>query len=245
MTKNKYTRNDLKLITHDALALFGVDVKSIELKIANDQYQMIIHCVLFPDLVKREMKISLSLEIGVLKDVSLADKVLSAFSSTLNVMLDSYDDMLSDDLILLNNNDYLDELTDKDNEKDFANTFVIHDYFEFEHEFKKRLEKLNYDINNDLFLRKAEKPSLYNDKCEKPSLADKALANDFSVFARDSWIHDHAGIVPDAEHAALNLSNYKNFVLYLIDHDGEVKLDYDTDDLIELQNSVLRGFHIK
>lgn len=245
MTKNKYTRNDLKFITHDALALFGVDAKSIELKIANDQYQMMMSCVLFPDLVKREMKIPFSLEIGVLKDGNLADTVLSAFSSTLNVMLDSYDDMLSDDLILLNNDDYLDELTDKDNEKDFANTFVIHDYFEFEHEFKKRLEKLNYDINNDLFLRKAEKPSLYDDKCEKPSLADKVLANEFSVFTRDSWICDHTSIVPDAEHAALNLSNYKNFVLYLIDHDGEVKLDYDTDDLIELQNSVLHGFHIK
>ena len=41
------------------------------------------------------------------------------------------------------------------------------------------------------------------------------------------------------------MSNYKNFILYLIDHDGEVKLDYDTDNLIELQNSVLHGFHIK
>lgn len=245
MTKNKYTRNDLKLVTHDALALFGVDVKLIELKIANGQYQMMISCVLFPDLVKSEMKIPVSLEIGALKDGNLADKVLLVFSSTLNVMLDSYGDMLSDDLILLNNDDYLDELTDEDNEKDFANTFVIHDYFEFEHEFKKRLEKLNYDINNDLFLRKAENPSLYNDECEKPSLADKVLANEFSVFTRDSWTRDHASIAPDAEHAALNLSNYKNFILYLIDHDGDVKLDYDTDNLIELQNSVLHGFHIK
>lgn len=245
MAKNKYTRNDLKRITHDALALFGVDVKLIDLKVANGQYQMMISCVLFPDLVKHEMKIPVSLEIGVLKGGNLTDKILSAFSSTLNVMLDSYDDMLSDDLILLNNDDYLSELTDKDNEKDFANTFVIHDYFEFEHEFKERLEQLNYDINNDLFLRKAEKPSLYNDKCEKPSLADKVLANEFGVFTQDSWIRDHASIVPDAEHAALNLSNYKNFILYLIDHDGEVRLDYDTDDLIELQNSVLRGFHIK
>lgn len=240
---SKRNKKELTQIIKDTLAVQGARV--LQLKIKQDKdYQVMVAIDLFANL-KRDSVDVVQMEFDLTdSDVNskqIATIITRAFLSNLRILDEQFNVAESDDLIIDACHKDLDEVF-QDSKRDYAHTFIIKSCLDDREDFLNNLHNLMFDVGHDLFLEKIDQPSLLDENMPVPDLSSKIMALEFSKFVKVQWLLDSNSIVPDAEYAALKLNNYNLFVQYL-DKDNEVK--YTDQDLMKLQDIVLRGFRIK
>lgn len=239
----KRNKKELTQIIKDTLAV--QDVRILQLKIKyDDDYQVMVVTDLFANL-KRDnidvVQMEFNLTASDVNSKQIATIITRAFLSNLRILDEQFNMAESDDLIIDACHKDLDEVF-RAPKYDYANTFIIKSCLDSREDFLSNLHDLMFNVGQDLFLEKIDQPSLLDENMPLPDLSSKIMALEFSKFVKNQWLLDSNSIVPDAEHAALKINNYNLFVQYL-DEDNEVK--YTKQDLMKLQDMVLRGFRIK
>ena len=239
----KRNKKELTQIIKDTLAV--QDVRILQLKIKyDDDYQVMVVTDLFANL-KRDnidvVQMEFNLTASDVNSKQIATIITRAFLSNLRILDEQFNMAESDDLIIDACHKDLDEVF-RAQKYDYANTFIIKSCLDSREDFLSNLHDLMFNVGQDLFLEKIDQPSLLDENMPLPDLSSKIMALEFSKFVKNQWLLDSNSIVPDAEHAALKINNYNLFVQYLYE-DNEVK--YTKQDLMKLQDMVLRGFRIK
>lgn len=158
--------------------------------------------------------------------------------------LDS-DEMLTDQQILKANHTFLDQASNSPQDKA---TYNIRAYLDFTQIRTRAQNNLLFRVNS--YLYNQHRGALPKSKT-KASLADRMLANAFANWIRDIWLEDPSTIDPSASYMALDKDNVKRFIK------SQARLqkiairpsiidwqDYLENDLIFVQNSILRGLEI-
>ena len=235
--------NDLMQIIKNTFAVQGVGILKFKFEHAQS-YTVRLIADLFADL-KRDCRDLARMELDFTDEEAdskdIATIITRALLSNLRVIDEQFSIAESDDTIIETCHEDLSKAFN-DESKEYGTTFIVKSYLDSRKQFLEDLHDLMFNVGHDLFLEKIDQPSLFDDSMPVPSSGSKIMALEFSKFVKNQWLLDSNSIVPDAEHAALKINNYNLFVQYL-DEDNEVK--YTKQDLMKLQDMVLRGFRIK
>lgn len=243
MFMTRRNENDLMQIIKNTFAVQGVGILKFKIEHAQS-YTVRLIADLFADL-KRDCRDLARMELDFTDEEAdskdIATIITRALLSNLRVIDEQFSIAESDDTIIETCHEDLSKVFN-DESKEYGTTFIVKSYLDSRKQFLEDLHDLMFNVGHDLFLEKIDQPSLFDDSMPVPSLGSKIMALEFSKFVKNQWLLDSNSIVPDAEHAALKINNYNLFVQYL-DEDNEVK--YTKQDLMKLQDMVLRGFRIK
>ena len=243
MVMTRRNENDLMQIIKNTFAVQGVGI--LKFKIEHTQsYTVRLIADLFANL-KRDCRDLARMELDFTDEEAdskdIATIITRALLSNLRVIDEQFSIAESDDTIIETCHEDLSKAFN-DESKEYGATFIVKSYLDSRKQFLDDLHDLMFNVGQDLFLEKIDQPSLLDENMPLPDLSSKIMALEFSKFVKNQWLLDSNSIVPDAEHAALKINNYNLFVQYL-DEDNEVK--YTKQDLMKLQDMVLRGFRIK
>ena len=243
MVMTRRNENDLMQIIKNTFAVQGVGI--LKFKIEHTQsYTVRLIADLFANL-KRDCRDLARMELDFTDEEAdskdIATIITRALLSNLRVIDEQFPIVESDDTIIETCHEDLSKAFN-DESKEYGATFIVKSYLDSRKQFLEDLHDLMFNVGQDLFLEKIDQPSLLDENMPLPDLSSKIMALEFSKFVKNQWLLDSNSIVPDAEHAALKINNYNLFVQYL-DEDNEVK--YIKQDLMKLQDMVLRGFRIK
>ena len=250
----------IKQDVKDIYEKFGIKVHSIDIKPVENSYEFNVNVTLFPDLdnydldeanvqfsdADSQISIVFTVKPGAIEHPKREQTQLIALVALLNdlLSLDS-DEVLTDQQILKANQTFLDKAS---NNLQDESTYNIRAYLDFTQIRTRAQNNLLFRVNSYLYNQR--RGALPKSKT-KASLADRMLANAFANWIRDTWLEDPSTIDPSASYMALSQDNIKRFIKSqarlqkiairpsIINWD-----DYLENDLIFVQNSILRGLEI-
>lgn len=250
----------IKQDVKDIYEKFGIKVHSIDIKPNGKDYEFDVNVTLFPDLDSYDLDennvefsdsdsqidIVFTVKPGAIEHPKREQTQLIALVALLNdlLALDS-DEVLTDQQILKANQTFLDKASNDPQDK---STYNIRAYLDFTQIRTRAQNNLLFRVNSYLYNQR--RGALPKSKT-KASLADRMLANAFANWIRDVWLEDPSTIDPSASYMALDKDNVKHFIK------SQARLqkiairpsiidwqDYLENDLIFVQNSILRGLEI-